>query len=504
VIYVGRTPLWWSATSARHTGKIVMLKLCGFVVSLCLFSASVGAKPPLTENESDPVMLDLDPYMIKALRGSADKIKPGRFGDEGGLVELIKESPFQKLIEKHDLDLFNGPMLGSVTPTSARIWIRTAGAASFKIVVGDLSSQLVNTTAKSDFTGIAEIKGLKPFTDYSYKVILNDAEITDPSFHFKTYPSAGMPQKYAVAFGSGARYVPEKEGIWSTMADTKPLAYLGLGDNVYIDATDRRDVQRLHYYRRMLRKEYRQFIAQTSMYAVWDDHDMGKDDCAGGPGLDAPWKLPNLNVFQQNWNNPFYGNTPSAPGTWHNFSMGDAEFFMLDGRFYRSDIKNKADTTNTMLGEEQKQWLLKFLQESTAKFKVLCSGTMWHDLADKGGRDSWAGKRFRDERDEIFDLINEQKIDGVVLISGDRHRTELWKTDRTEGYPLYEFLSAKVTNMHSHEPRKQAEWSLNEGNFWGEIGFDFSTADPTITFTAINQDAAVMKATSFKLSELSH
>jgi alkaline phosphatase D len=417
---------------------------------------------------------------------------------------LVKEPAFQKLIQEHDLDLFNGPMLGCVTPTSARIWIRTAGAASFKIVVGDVVSQSVKTTAESDFTGIAVVEGLKPFTNYTYRVILNGKEIDDSSFHFKTYPAAGMSEKYAVAFGSGARYVPEKEDIWRTMADTQPLAYLGLGDNVYIDATDRRDVQRLHYYRRMLRKEYRHFIAQTSMYAVWDDHDMGDNDCAGGPGMDAPWKLPNLNVFQQNWNNPFYGSPPKAPGTWHNFTMGDVEFFMLDGRFYRSDIKNKHDTTNTMLGEKQKQWLLHSLGESTAKFKVLCSGTMWHDLADKGGKDSWAGKRFREERNNIFDLINQQKINGVVLISGDRHRTELWKTERPNGYPLYEFLSAKVTNIHSHATRKEAQWSLNEGNFWGEIGFDFSTTDPTITFTAINQDAAVMKASTFKLSELSH
>ncbi len=487
---------------------IDVVKTIGWIVLLSALALQVWAKPPITQREGDPVMLDLDPYMITALRGSTkfsdDKIPPGRFGSEGSLVDMLKEPAFVKLIEKHDLKLFNGPMLGAVTPNSVRIWIRTAGSASFRVTIGDRVSEHVTTTAESDFTGTATVEGLEPFTEYRYAIVLDGRTISDPSFRFTTFPVKGRKERYAVAFGSGARYVPENEGIWRTMAKTDPLAYLGLGDNVYIDATDRRDVQRLHYYRRMLRQEYREFIAQTAIYAVWDDHDFGANDCAGGPSKTAPWKLANLNVFKQNWNNPFYSHDPKVPGTWHNFTMGDVEFYMLDGRFYRSDKKDPTDTTNTMLGEEQKQWLLKALSESTAKFKVLCSGTMWHDLADKGGKDSWAGLRFREERNEIFDLINDENINGVVLIAGDRHRTELWKTERPKGYPLYEFLSAKVTNQHFHPTRREAEWSYNEGNFWGKLAFDFSAEDPTVTFTAINQDGDVMRATSLKLSELSH
>jgi len=479
----------------------------GILVFASVLALPAVAKPPLTEGETDPAMLDLDPYLITALRGDAKdmrRIPPGRFGPEGSLVDLLKETEFQALVKKHDLKLFNGPMLGAVTPTSARIWIRTAGPASFHVVIGDQRSQEVKTSADTDFTGTATVDGLKPFTQYSYWIVLDGETISDPSFKFKTYPAKGMQEKYAITFGSGARYVPQNEGIWRTMTGTGPLAYLGLGDNVYIDATHRRDVQRLHYYRRMLRKEYREFISQTAIYAVWDDHDFALDDCAGGPSKTEPWKLANLEVFKQNWNNPFNSHDKESPGTWHNFSVGDVEVFMLDGRFYRSDSKDKTDQTNTMLGAEQKQWLLTGLKNSTAKFKVLCSGTLWNDFADKGGKDSWAGERFRDERDEIFDLINAEKINGVLLIAGDRHRTELWKIDRPNGYPLYEFVSAKMTNLHTHKTRKQAQWSYNEGRFWGEIEFDFSQTDPTVTLSAINQDAEVIRSTRLRLSELSH
>jgi len=483
------------------------MKLAAILPFSVTLLSGAFAKPPVTEGETDPVLLDLDPYMIEALRGSAKapngKIPPGRFSSEGGLPELLKEEAFRKLVKKHDLALFNGPMLGAATPTSAKIWVRTAGPATFSVAAGGVTSEPTETKAENDYTGIARLNGLQPATEYRYRVILDGKELKDDSYRFRTYPEPGTKESYSISFAACARYVPKNEGIWSTMAKTEPLAYLGLGDNVYIDATERRDVQRLHYYRRMLRREFREFIAQIPQYAVWDDHDMGMNDSAGGPGLEKSWKLPNLKVFQQNWNNPSYGNA-SAPGTWHKFTVGDVEVFMLDGRFYRSDAKDPEDSSRTMLGKPQKDWLLQGLKDSTAKFKVLGSGTMWHDKADKGGKDSWAGKRFKHERDEIFDFINEHKINGVVLLAGDRHRTDIWKTERPAAYPLYEFVSAKLTNIHLHNTRSQAEWSHNEGNFWGELDFDFTKRDPTVTFRAIDSSGSELKAFTLKLSELSH
>ena len=79
-----------------------------FAIRALLFIAlsSIGfAKPPVTEGETDPVMLDLDPYMIDALRGGKSQetgknIPPGRFGSEGGLADLLQEDAFNKLVKK--------------------------------------------------------------------------------------------------------------------------------------------------------------------------------------------------------------------------------------------------------------------------------------------------------------------------------------------------------------------------------------------------------------------
>ena len=482
----------------RFKPLIHLFLLCSITMIALILADSLDAKEPITKDEESAVMKDLDPFLIKALYGTDKAGQTGRFGAEGGMSDLLTESAFKELIQKHDLKLFNGPMLGDIQPTSAKFWVRTAGPAKVQIVVGSNSSSEVQTTKVGDFTAVMTVDGLDPFTEYAYAVKVDKKEIVRPSFKFRTAPNSGQKVQFDVAFGSGARYVPVNEYAWSNMAKMRPLAYLGLGDNVYIDVVNRRGAQRLFYYRRCLSPAYSELINSVGMYAVWDDHDMAMDDSSGGAGMNVPWKMPNWKVFRENWNNPHYGGGEEMPGTWHSFSLGDVDFFMTDGRVYR-DKKDK-----TMLGPDQKKWLLEKLAAAKGKFKVIASGTMWSDGADKGGKDSWAGKWSRDERDEIFDLINDQKINGVILISGDRHRSDIWKIDRPRGYPLYEFVSAKVTNQHTHKTFDNAVWSYNKGNFWGQLSFNLQPDDPVMTFKCVDISGDVVKEFPLKLSELTH
>lgn len=469
------------------------------LVAVLLAAGSVApAKEPLTEGEQDPVMKELDPYLIEALYGTDAKGLTGRFGAEGGMAELLTEPAFVALVEKHDLRLFNGPMLGDIKPRSAKFWVRTAGPAAVQVHVGEQHSEVVETGAVEDFTAVMTVDGLEPFTEYDYTIEVDGEAVQREALRFRTAPERGQRVEFDVTFGSGSRYVPQNEYAWSNMAQARPLAYLGLGDNVYIDVVDRRGAQRLFYYRRCLSPAYGELIGSVATYGVWDDHDMAMNDDSGGAGLEAPWKVPNWTVFRQNWNNPHYGGGESMPGTWHSFSLGDVDFFMTDGRFYRE----KKD--DTMLGPDQKRWLLEGLAAAKGTFKVIASGTMWADGADKDGKDSWGGPWARGERDEIFDLINDERIDGVILISGDRHRSDIWRIERARGYPLYEFVSAKVTNLHTHKTFDNAVWSYNEGNFWGQLSFDFRPDDPVMTFRCVDISGEVVKEFPLPLSELRH
>jgi alkaline phosphatase D len=298
-----------------------------------------------------------------------------------------------------------------------------------------------------------------------------------------------------VAFGGGARYVPEKEYMWDVIHSFAPSAFLFLGDNVYIDLPESRTKQRVHYYRRQLRPEYRHLTASTAMYAIYDDHDFGVNDCAGGPDPFKPaWKLPALKVFKENWINPYYGGGDKMPGCWFDFSIGDVDIFMVDNRYYR-DFKS-----GTMLGPAQKKWLLSKLKASTATFKVIASGTLWTEYADKNGKDSWWG--VKEEREEIFSLIDREKIEGVILLSADRHRTDVYKIERPEGYDLYEFETSKLTNIHTHKTREKAIFSYNEGNFFGLLDFDLTKADPEVTFQCITIDKKSVYSLTLKRSQL--
>ena len=83
-------------------------------------------------------------------------------------------------------------------------------------------------------------------------------------------------------------------------------------------------------------------------------------------------------------------------------------------------------------------------------------------------------------------LIEKEKISGVVLLSADRHRHDLWKIERPQGYPFYEFESSKITNVHTHPRLKSAVYSYNKRGF-GWMQFDTTREDATLTYRIIGE-----------------
>jgi alkaline phosphatase D len=476
----------------------VSLKHIVIVLVIAVFSqwtSPVWGKRPLVTPAATPVLGELDPYLIETLYNSKDP--------DASLANVQDDAAFAALVKKHNLHLFGGPMLGCVRPTSARIWVRTVRPSRVRIVASreaslasPVRSEESTTSADRDFTAVLGIESLEPFTQYHYQVLVNDRPVLEePLPVFRTSPRRDQKAKFSVGFGGGARYVSEKERIWDTIAALHPQAFLFLGDNIYIDEPQWRGKQRSMYYRRQLRPEFRRLVSQTAIYAIWDDHDFGKNDVAGGLDPFQPaWKVPAWKVFCENWNNPYYGGGAEQPGCWFDFSIGDVDFFMTDGRYYRS-FKD-----GTMLGPAQKRWLLDRLKASTATFKVIASGTLWTEHADKGGRDSWWG--VPKEREEIFSLIDRQKIAGVVLLSADRHRTDIYRIERSSGYDLYEFETSKLTNNHTHGTKSEALFSYNEGNFFGLLRFDLTPPDPTVTFECVTIDSKVVHQFPLRRSQL--
>ncbi len=397
----------------------------------------------------------------------------------------------------------HGPMLGGVTDHSVRVWVRTSREAEVRVEAspaetdGPASSDSADTSGDRDMTTVVHLDGLRANTLYSYRLWI-DGELHPGSWQFKTLPPEGEPAMFSIAFGGGANYIPPNERMWTNLASHQLASFLFLGDNVYIDAPTVPAMQRYTYYRRQSRPEFRAFVSETPVFAVWDDHDFADDDSIGGPDPFSPeWKPRVWRIFQENWVNPAYGLGDGTPGVWFDFSIADVEFFLLDSRYYRS-VPNEEGAS--MLGDRQKAWLLEELAESTATFKVIASPVPWAFEADPKF-DAWSG--YPEEREEIFSWIEVNKIEGVILVSADRHRSDAWIIERPSGYTLPEFESSKLTNHKTHDEMSGAIFSYNDKPSFGLVRFDTTADDPSVIYQIVSIDDEVVFEMEVRLSELS-
>lgn len=434
-------------------------------------------------------------------------------GPRGMLEPLTKTREFKALAKKHGSELIHGPMLGCVTDTSAKFWVRTANEVPIQVIVSAskgmspiIKSAIVKTDAGKDFTAVLSVQGLRPNRPHDYYLLV-DGEIVSRQPHgsrwsFRTFPAAGGKAKFQIGFGGGAGYTPQYERMWNTVASHNLTAFLFLGDNVYIDHPTNQPVQQYCYYRRQSRPEYRGFIASTPIFAIWDDHDFTTNDGQGGPEIRVPeWKIPVWRTFMNNWVNPYYaGGTEEQPGCWFDLSIGDVDFFMLDSRYYRMNPRNTLNPS--MLGAVQKKWLLDKLKASTGTFKIIASPVPWAFGVKPGSKDTWQG--FKAEREEIFSFLEANKIEGVILLSADRHRSEARPIERENGYTLYEFESSRLTNIHTHKLIPGQIFGYNEKCSVGLLSFDTTLSDPEITYDIVNIDNDLIHTLTLKKSALTH
>lgn len=428
-------------------------------------------------------------------------------GPRDALAPLRESDAWKKWAKEHEkLNLLHGPMLGNVTGSSVDVWIRTRKPAKTQVVVFGADNGVVvsrseekMTTLESDLTAVHTVKRLRPQTAYRYTVLL-DGEPAMKLASFETVAEEGSPSKFRVAFGGGAGHVPKWEYMWDTILKEKPNALFMLGDNVYIDDPEQALTQDYCYYRRQARPEWRRLVGSTAVYAIYDDHDFGTNDCVPGPDIFKPaWKPEVFKRFDRNWANPQYG-TPKQPGCWFDFYIGDVHFIMLDGRYYR----DRKSSPPTMLGPVQRSWLFHTLKNSKGRFKVLASPVPWTVGIKPGSKDPWDG--FPDEREMIFSFIEKNRINGLFLIAADRHRTDLRITKRESGFPFVEFESSKLTNRHTHGVVKTdgLVWGYNKTCSFGLMKFDTTADDPVVKFEAITIDGEVVHDHELKLSVITH
>ena len=152
--------------------------------------------------------------------------------------------------------------------------------------------------------------------------------------------------------------------------------------------------------------------------AIWDDHDFGlnNSDATNPQSRGLPSRR-----------SATTGRTRlrarRCPGVFFQYAYGGVDFFMLDGRYYRTPNADAGragqDAARRRPGRVAARGAAR---RSRAPFKVLVCGSGW-SAEDGPPGDTWAA--FLTERNELFDFIRDARIEGVFLLSGDTHFGEV-------------------------------------------------------------------------------
>lgn len=371
--------------------------------------------------------------------------------------------------------LLSGPMAGHVTLRTAKIWLQADGPGTAQIELwradepqAKQRSAAVELRANTDFATTFELVALEPGTRYEYRILLDGEPVALAQQSFvRTQPlwrGRAEPPDLRVFLGSCA-YVNDPPydrpgpsyggdyfifGTIAAQARATPADHfmLWLGDNVYFREVDYESPWGMsdRWRRHRALPALQPLLAATPHYAIWDDHDYGPNDA----NRSFVFKGSALALFQRYWANPSHG-LPGVPGVFTTFSYLDADFFLLDDRWYRSTDRAVDDAERTMLGRAQIDWLKQALAASTATFKFVANGSQL--MNDAMRYEGW--HNYPQERAEFLDWLTRQGVKGVVFLSGDRHHTELLRRERAGSYPLYELTCSPLTSgARPHDDEK--------------------------------------------------
>ena len=377
-----------------------------------------------------------------------------------------------------------GPMVGHVTNSSARLWMQLSTTETVTVKVLDIRNREVGGAITLDVEGPAPfvvdvpLSGLEANRTYRLEVLFGKepAKMPEPAVLIRTAPPPGDAASWTLAFGSCLEpNIVKPMEVFKGIEAVNPLVFLFIGDCGYLpNAMDGFPAKHRDAYRTIcdmhkrirLAPEMQKLLRTTAVYGVWDDHDFGTNDA----DKSFVFAKESLVAWERYWANPGYGEPEKEnPGVYCKFGVGDVDVFMLDGRMYRDGDKDPE--RKTMLGDVQLAWLKKGLLESKATFKVIASGSQV--LPTDTGWDTWGN--YKVERDEFIKWLFENKVGGVMFVTGDRHFGEMTvrkpEAKDTKQYPLVELTSSPL----AQQVADAAEWKVanpeREGALVDEINF---------------------------------
>lgn len=390
-----------------------------------------------------------------------------------------------------------GPMIGHVSDTEAVVWLRTAGDQNVQADAQQEGAAGPRSTRVEDLGDGCHkvwIDGLIADAPVSLTLRVEDSDPLTISFPAGPAPSkTGMLR---IAFGSCAKIAEFGDApVYSAMAAENPDLTLFVGDNCYYvrgeldpdhyDSTGgdvgdwiRSDLMLARQMQTRSLKELDPLLRIAPCYATWDDHDFGPNNT----GAEFEGKDRALRVFQQVWANKSFG-TDAVPGVFSSFRRGPVEVFLMDNRYYRRPPQDVGPELAVIWGDDQLAWLERGLLASDAPVKIIANGTQ---VLSKGKSDD---NHWRDARREYFKLLDilSEVHGAVIVLSGDRHFSELMCLEVPGQRPLYEFTSSPIQQGREMGRKKGDKNTTRlfamDGNSYGLVTIDVQEDDGgAITF----------------------
>jgi alkaline phosphatase D len=405
----------------------------------------------------------------------------------------------------------SGPMVGYCEMKEAVIWLQTTQKASVKIEYFALDnpkqffySEVYTSSKDQGFTNHIILDQLEPGKKYNYHIIIDNKKVVLP--YETSFSSKKLWQwredapDFTVAFGS-CNYINETSldrpgkgygngyGIFESLNMKNPDIMIWGGDNIYLREADWDSKTGIYHRNTHTRsiKEIQPLLAKTQNFAIWDDHDFGPNDSDGS----FYNKYTAQQSFKDFWANKFYGiDSNQKEGIFSTFNWGDAQFFLLDNRFFRSP-NNRKTGERKILGSVQFEWLINALSASNATFKIIVIGGQVLNTAQVYENYS----NYKEEKEKLLKEILDNKIKGVLFLSGDRHFTELSKMDRENTYSLYDWTVSPLTsgvvpieNIEKETNQNRVSGSIFSQNVFGTLSFSGKKENRQLKLTLFDKD----------------
>jgi hypothetical protein len=306
-----------------------------------------------------------------------------------------------------------------------------------------------NVDASSDFSAVVPLDGLQPGQAYALRTQTRAPGADNPSStltgQFKTLPAKDVLTKFRLAVGTCQDF-PDRDGphgfdLYRTLTKRNTDAFIMAGDVVYYDELGRSvPLAYYHWQRTYSLPTLIEFHRQVPTYFLKDDHDTYVND--SWPGQRHPWTE---DFTFEDGQRIFVQQTGLPSPAYRTFNIGqDLQVWLMEGRDYRSPNTDPDGPDKSIWGAEQKAWLKRTLDASTAQFKIIVSPTPLVGPDRENKRDNHSNKVFQAEGNEVRRML--AAYPNTVSVCGDRH-WQYHSVDPVSG--LHEFSVGPASDRHA-------------------------------------------------------